>query len=273
MTSAYDNKELSVHEGNPIECFEFVGSYRTYRYTSGDVPITVGGNLYSPIAMRRSAVRAGTHNEDNVQVQLELPITAEVAKDYGFQVTPPALDLTIYRVHRDTDLAVDAVIYWKGPVTSITVGNDIATIVVPSAFSAALSGNVPSVYYQAPCNRVLFSTGCGVSRAMNSVTAIVVNISGNVIQLSTNGGFPDNWFVGGEIADTAHNDRRMVIAHAADQVTVNYPFSKLAVGTEVQVTSGCDHAFNGDCGTKYDNQINFGGFPFIPSVNPFVEGL
>lgn len=269
----YSDKELSIHEGQPVECYEFAGTFQTYRYTSADVSLTLGGNVYTPLALERSSIRAGTHDEDNIQVQVRCPITATVVKDYGFQITPPALWLTIYRAHRGTDFAVDFAKYWQGPVTNISIEGDLAIFTIPSAFASALAGSLPSIFYQTPCNHVLFDSGCKVSRASNSVDATVVDISGSVVQISTNGGFPDGFFLGGEIADTSSNNRRMIIAHAADQLTVNYPFGKLAVGTPVQVTAGCDHAFNGDCKSKYDNQINFGGHPFIPSVNPFAEGL
>jgi uncharacterized phage protein (TIGR02218 family) len=269
----FSDRELSVHDSQPIECFEFIGSYVTYRYTSADIEVTVNGNVYTPAAVSRTGIRAGTHDEDNIQVEIEMPITMKLVVDYGFQITPPALNLTIYRVHRGTNFATDFSVYWKGPVTNIGIEDDKATFTVPSAFAAALSGAIPSIGFQAPCNRVLFDSGCKVSRGFYSVTTTVAATDGDVIQLMSNGGFADGLFIGGEIADTAHNDRRMIIAHSANLVTVNYPFAKLTVGTTVEVTAGCNHAFNGDCKNRFSNQINFGGFPFIPSINPFAEGL
>lgn len=271
--SVYSDRETSIHDGEPIECYEFVGSYKTYRYTSGDLPVTVNGSVFTPVPIRRSNVKAGVYDEDNIKIDVEMPISVALVKDYGFQITPPRLMLTVYRVHRGTDYATDFAIFWKGLITTFSITNNKATITIPSIFGDAMSGNVPSVYYQSPCNHVLFDSGCKISRAANTVVTTVVAVDGNNVQIASAGGFPDGAFIGGEVADTSHNDRRMIVAHAADLLTVNYPFSNLLVGTTVEVTRGCDHGFNSDCKNKFNNQINHGGFPFIPAINPFQDGI
>jgi uncharacterized phage protein (TIGR02218 family) len=269
----YSDKETSVHGGQPIECFAFVGSYKTYRYTSGDLPVTVAGQLYTPSPIKRTNIKAGVHDEDNIEIKIEMPISVALIKDYGFQNTPPRLTLTIYRVHRGTDFAADYAIVWKGNILGFEIENNTATITIPSVFGEAMNGNLPSVFYQSPCNHVLFDSGCKISRAANTVTTSVLAISGTSVQIASVGGFPDGAFVGGEIADTAKNDRRMITAHVADLLTVNYAFSNMSVGAAVDVTLGCDHGFSSDCKLKFANQINFGGFPFIPSINPFESGI
>lgn len=269
----YSDREISVHDGEPIELYEFVGSYQTYRYTSTDVAISFSGFTFVPLPIKRSAVKVGVHDEDNIEIRIELPITAGLVKDYGFQITPPRLELTIYRMHRGTNYNTDYSVYWKGKVSTLSIDNNKCTISVPSVFSNALQGNIPSVFYQGPCNHVLFDSGCKVSRALNSIVTTVTSISGSAVQVASVGTFPDGAFIGGEIADTSHNDRRMINAHASNLITVNYPFSNLAVGAQVEITGGCNHAYNGDCKLKYNNQINYGGFPFIPSINPFESGL
>lgn len=271
--TVYSDREISIHDGQPIECYEFIGTYKTYRYTSSDVAITLGGNVYTPYAIKRSKAKAGTHDQDNVQLQLDCPISLTLIKDYGFQITPPSITMNLYRFHRGTDPAVDYVTFWTGPISTITISDNTATITVPSVFAQVMAGAVPSVYYQTPCNHVLFDSGCKVSRGSNMVATTVQAISGDSVQIGSAGGFPDGFFKGGEVADTSHNDRRMIIAHASNLLQVNYPFSNLQVGASVEVTAGCDHAFNGHCKTRFNNQINHGGFPFIPAINPFTEGL
>lgn len=271
--TVYSDREASIHDGEPIECYEFVGPYKTYRFTSSDVAVIVNGNEYKPAAIERTEIKAGVHDEDNLEIKISIPITSQLVKDYAFQVTPPRLTLTLYRVHRGTSFASDFAIAWKGDVTSMKVENNKATIAIPSIFGNALAGNIPAIVYQTPCNRVLFDEGCKVSRAANSHTTTVQEIDGSSILLASVGGWPDGSFIGGEIADLAHNNRRMITAHASNLIVVNYPFANLTAGMEVVVTRGCDHAFNGDCKNKYANQINFGGFPFIPSINVFESGL
>ncbi len=274
--SDYDDKEISQQDGAPYELYEWVGTYRSYYMTTDSIPHVFNSTTYNPVSgLKRSTLKAGTHEEDNIDLTIIVPITEQIVKDYGFQTTPPALDLTIYRFQRD---AATFVPYWKGPVASIIINGEEATLRTPSKFGNILQGNIPNVYVQPPCNNVLFDERCKVSRVSNSLDTVVSAISSDGLQISipSIGGFPNGWFVGGEIAIPARNERRMIVAQTGAILTVNYGFSRISVGTSIQVTAGCDHSFTSANGCpKFNNQINFGGCPFVPgeSNNPFTNGI
>lgn len=270
---SYTERETSLSSGQPIECYEFVGTYSSYRYTSGDRNITVNSKLFTPLPIRRTNIKAGTHDEDGLDVQLEFPSTSKLAKDHAFAITPPKLLLTIYRVHVGDDYNNDYVIYWTGPVSSITVEMELAKVRIPSIFGNALAGEIPSVYYQGPCNHVLFDSGCKLSKAAHSVLTTIVDIEGLSVTIASKGGFPDGYFVGGVLTLTDTNESRMITAHADTLLGLSYPLGRAAAGAAVQVTAGCDHAFQGHCKSRFNNTINFGGFPFIPTIDPFKEGF
>lgn len=272
--SDYDDKEESVDDSAPFELYEWVGSYRNYYMTSDAITHLFNSQNYNPVpGLKRSTLKAGTHEEDNIDLTVTLPITEQLVKDYGFQTTPPSLDLTIYRFQRD---AATFVPYWKGPVASIVINGETATLRTPSKFGNVLQGNIPNVYVQPPCNNVLFDERCKVSRAANSLSTVVSIVDGTTITIPSIGSFPNGWFVGGEIAIPARNERRMIVAQAGAVLTVNYAFSRIAAGTSIEVTAGCDHSFTGATGCpKFNNQINFGGCPYVPgeSNNPFTNGI
>ncbi len=270
---SYDLKEASIAEGRPIECFEIITSFSTYLYTSFDRPVSVAGKDFVPLAMKRNEVRAGVQTEDNSEVLIEIPATCKLAKDCAYYLTPPRMDLTIYRVHQGDDFAVDYVIYWRGVIANFSLEKDVAIIRVPSVFGNVMAGNVPSIYYQNPCNHVLFDGGCKVARASNNVVTTIVAVNNLTVQIASTSGFPNGFFNGGEIVIGANGERRMIIDHTADLLTINYPFGGALAGQTVEVTAGCNHSYAGDCKTKFDNNINFGGFPFIPTVNPFSQGF
>ncbi|WBF76748.1 hypothetical protein PSV3_00046 [Septimatrevirus PSV31] len=122
----------------------------------------------------------------------------------------------------------------------------------------------------------MFDERCKVSRVSNSLDTQVSAVEGRNISIPSLGGFPDGWFIGGEIAIPARNERRMIVAQAGAILTVNYEFARISVGTSVQVTAGCDHSYNGANGCpKFNNQPNFGGCPFVPgeSNNLFQSGV
>lgn len=273
----YDDREQSQEEGQPVELYQWIGSYRSYFMTTDALPHTLSGSVYLPVSgLKRSTIKAGTHEEDNADLTISVPISHQIVKDYAFQTTPPRLRLIIHRFHRSSAIVVR---YWNGPVSSIVVEGEYARFRSPSKFGIVLQGNIPSVYIQPPCNHVLFDARCKVSRVANTQDTSVTSVTGRVIVIDSIGAFAAGWFKGGEIVMPSRNERRMIEDQGGTgsrTLTVNYAFGRLNPGEGVQVTAGCDHSFSGEGGCpKFANQINFGGHPFVPGEtnNPFEKGV
>lgn len=278
--SAIDDKETSVHDSMPVELYEFLGSYKNYYYTSDAEPHVFDGQTYVPIkALSRNSIKTGTNTEENAAVKVAMPMDTEIIADYGFQTTPPRLLLNVIRVYRDLlPYETNFRVHWRGPVTNISIKGRVATLDVPSVFSSILGASCPSFYYQTPCNHVFMDPQtCGVSRVDNSVSTTIEEllVSGQVIRLADYGSFTPDEFVGGEIYIPSQSERRMIIG--ADigngELTINYPFGRSTVGTPVQATRGCDHAWKGHCKNRYNNTERFGGHPLIPAINIFQSGF
>jgi hypothetical protein len=275
-----DTLEASVHDSQPVELYQFLGSYKNYYLTSDAEPFVFQGVTYIPIAgLVRTSIKAGTHAESNTTLKVTLPVANDIIADYAFQVTPPSLKLNLFRVYRGlTPPESNYKLYWNGPITNINVAGNKATMDIPSIFSNALGGSCPSVYFQTPCNHVLFDAlTCKVPRAANSVDTMVAEVlsGGMVVRLATLGAFPAIEYVGGELFVGTQNERRMIIGgdNSTGLLTVNYPFGRLAPGTAIQGTRGCNHAWKGDCKNRYNNTVNFGGHPLIPALNIFETGF
>lgn len=274
------DSEDSVAASQPIELYEFIGSWKSYRLTSDAELQTFKGQAYSPIAgMKRGDERAGSNNDTTATVQITIPTFSELIADYGFQVTPPKLRVNIWRMYRDLlPFENNYELYWSGPVTNISVKGHNAVLDVPSILTQALGLACPSIYYQTPCNWTLFDPQtCGVSRVLNSVDTTIASVlsGGQVMVLSSYGAFALTDFRGGEVQIASQNERRMIIGvdTGTNEVTFNYPFGRAAVGTPVQITRGCDHSWMGDCKNRYDNTDRFGGHPLIPAINLFSSGV
>lgn len=267
---AYLDFEVSQHGGRPVELFEFVGTYETFRYTSADRDLDKDGYGYTAVSIKRSAVKAGTQEDDNLDLSVELPASLDIVKAYAFNVTPPKLHLNIWRIHRDTG---DFILYWTGPVLNISVSNGTATMRIPSVMSLALQGDLPSVYYQTPCNHVLGDRRCMVDLADYTVETTAAFAEDVIVSVLSLGGKPEGFFNAGEIVNAVTSERRMVIAQTGQFLTVNFPFAKLWPGAPVRMVAGCNHAYDGDCRTKFNNNRRYGGFPLIPTENPFSSGI
>lgn len=263
----YLDTEKSQHGGKPNELYKFEGTYANFFYTSGPKKIVFDGDTYLPIAIKRSEISVGTQEDDGLDVTVELAVTNEIVQVYGFQDSPPSLNLQILRFHT----LADVVTYWDGPVNDIQVSNGVATIRSPSTLGAALDANIPNVFFQSPCNHVLYDERCKVDYADWSEAATVTAVAGRVVTVNSVGTL-DAKLIGGEVL-LASGERRMITAQNAGEIIVNFPFSQLHVADIVMLAAGCDLAYKGDCKTKFDNNRNFGGFPFIPAANPFADGI
>jgi hypothetical protein len=190
-------------------------------------------------------------------------------QDYAFTTSPPKLKLTIYRQEPG-----GTIVYWTGPVNNMSVDEDgRAAVRCPSFLGAALVGNIPDVHYQTPCNHTLYDGRCGVDYAANSnVTAVTaISADGKTITVGSIAAL-DGKLIGGELA-LGTGERRMIVSQVGTAITVNFPFARITVGGAATVAAGCDYAYSGDCKNKFDNQLRFGGFMFIPPINPFADGI
>lgn len=261
---SYEDTDDSVASSAPVEGYKFIGSFKTYLYTSADEKILINGENYLPIAIKRANVKAGTQEDDTLSLNLDLPFDIDVVRDYAYAQTPPKLTLELYRQQQDTG---EFVLYWTGIVRGFSVTDRTASIQVPSIFSLALKGEIPNVYFQSPCNHVLYDGRCGILRSDNRVQTTVQATSPLEITLDTEPAAA-HILAAGEIVNLRTGERRLILDNNGSLIDIGYPFVDMLVGDEVEVVKGCDHSLQ-TCKDKFDNVINFGGFPYIPADNPF----
>lgn len=269
---SYTSYETSAHDGSPIEGYYFIGTQKSYRYTNAQTDVTINGLQYFAQRIKRTGIASGTQEDDNLEVEIELPANLELVTDYAFASSPPELSVTIYRYHEDSNSATDWVIVWTGKVSSISVKEATAFLQVPSIMSLILAGTVPKNFYQNPCNHTLYDSRCKVVKATYTASTVITSVSGTTIGV-TNDGFADNFLNAGEIYIPAKGERRAIVSNVANVITINFPFHNASVGDGVQLFAGCNHSYQGDCKTKFSNTLNYGGYPYIPKENPFIGDL
>lgn len=268
--TVYTDAESSATDGAPIEGYQFVGPQASYRYTNAQADQTINGLLFTKTSIKRSAIKAGTQEDDSLEVELDMPFDLPLVFDYGYATAPPSLTLTIYRYHGDTNPATDWVIIWQGEVSGFLIEEERAKIRVPAVFEQALRGNMPTVFYQAPCNHVLGDALCKVNLTLFKATSTVSSITGSGLTINVvNDGFADGDLVGGILYAPLRGERRLILSNVANVVGINFPFHGLVAGDVVELQQGCDHAYLGHCDTRFANTINFGGAPYVPKENPF----
>ena len=270
-----DAFELTEQDSEPVEVYQFrLGNNQgAWNYTSAATNITVGAISYTSVHIDRDAVSASSEDRRNaltVRVLASDPVAA------GFIAVPPdqKMTLTILRVQRK-DGAQETDLIYKGVVNSVGFERQglIAAFYI-KAISSGLDKSVPRFAYQGLCNHVLYDGQCKVDKQLFKYEGNVLSIIDNTITVQGISGNGPDWAVGGYVQTGAAPGTgfRMVLAQAGDTLTILLPFQNTPVGQTVTVFAGCDHALS-TCDAKFDNVDNYGGFPFVPSLNPFSVGL
>lgn len=266
----FDTIERSRTDGQPIELFEFIGTFATWRMTTYQKTITAAGGTFTPLAgLERGILKIGTQEEDSLALDLTLPFDHPMVAAYAYTTAPPKLDFTMYRVHL-SDL-LSPVTMWKGKVTTFTVEGRKAKFRVPSLFATMLTGVAPQPRFQAPCNHILYDERCQVNPSLNQHTTTVTAIAGNIITVAGHP-FSAGECNAGELIFGSGGQSRMIVGNVGNDFTVSYPFSGLPVGASITLRRGCDHSF-ATCKAKFSNGINFGGCPLVPDRNPFTSKI
>lgn len=263
----YNADESSVYNGRPIELYAFVGTFVSYYYTSHNEDVIYGGNRYVAKAMKRSRIKVTIPQAGSSDLTIEMPADDPLIKSYAFNIAPPDLYLTLTRYHDPAE----AIVYWRGNITNVRVSGDTGSMVAPNEIGRAMAGDIPSIVYQTPCNNVLGDTHCGIDlEALKHVTFMLSYDAFNVTVQSDNGR-PDGYYVNGYLVTPF--EKRGIKGHVGNVMTLAFPLTRRRYSMPVTLYPGCDLAYAGDCLSKFNNQLNFGGFPFIPNINPFSEGI
>lgn len=273
MTS-FDVLESSVESSRPVELYTITMGAETFRYTSNSRDITITTDTWEATQIDRTSVGQGTE-ERKRNVVITLPATNEFARQFIDIIPGQRAVVNIIRLQRDESPAFDTqALIFKGQIASIQFGDDGNTVKLTArSIEAATSRSVPRFTFMGMCNHVLYDSNCQVDPSGFSMIGEVLTVDGNVLTVDGADGQADGYWTGGFIKPTAQTDFRLVLSHVGEDLTLLLPFSADVDGVNVQVFAGCDHTLTGDCATKFDNVLEFGGWPFVPSKNPFSTGL
>lgn len=261
---SYDIFETSVDSGQPVEIYIFEQGLETWRYTSGPDVVTVTSIDYEPASIVRSEI---TQNNDISKSNLTITFPRDnlFAKQFLGFAPDLVTKVTVRRSH-STDSANEWVDYWKGRVIQGKAANHELHLMCESVFTSMRRVGLRSAF-QKTCRHTLYSVSCGVNMDTYKVTGVVQSATATSCVVNEVGALANGWFTGG-IVKLPSGAMRFIVSHTASQLTFSRPFVEDVSGLTVEVFPGCDH-LKSTCNSKYANGDNFGGFPYIPPINPF----
>jgi len=269
--ASFDAEESSVESSRPYEIYRFLVGVEEFLYTSAEDAVVVGTKTYEPVEIRRGAIAQGKNERTRV-LSVEIAARNPLAQRY---IGPPPgqrAALTIQRVQRGDGTATPALIY-SGTVKSVTFpkNGQFANMQVQSV-EASSSRAVPRYTFMGMCNHLLYGAACGVIQGSFQHIGAVTLVDGNTMTIAgLNASGLD--YTGGYVDSATGVEKRQILAQSGDIVTIMLPFEFNPTGTSVTAYAGCNRVLKEDCAVVFSNEINFGGFAFVPKRNPFTAGL
>lgn len=262
----YDAREISEQSGAPVELYEFYLGNEVWYYTSAEQDVVVDSNTYLSEPIVRTQVALSVEEPRNT---LTLTVRRNFPVADLFRVYPPqeAVGVIVKRYHR-SDAEVGTL--WVGRVLNVSWGNTSTATMKCEPASISTNRNGLGRYYQIPCPFALYGNDCGVDRTAFDFSTTVAAISGLTVQVAAVGTHP---YAGGYI-ERGNGDspplyeRRLIVSVSGTTLTLNRPFSEIAISDPVTLYAGCDHSIS-TCDTVFNNKLNYGGFTHMPKKNPF----
>jgi len=246
------------------ELYIFTIGDETFRYSSAESDVVYGGNTYSAESIVRNEI---SREFESASASITLPYTLEPAPRY--RVLNPSTTVWV-TILKDTGAVL---FYGRVGGCSFDMQKATATLKLVS-LQGMLKTKIPSRVYSAGCSFELFDDGCALvkesfRKALLPTTATVsedgLTVTASALAEESNG-----YFTGGYVQ--SGYEASYIIAHAGNTITLLFPLQSFNGSLTIYAYAGCDKLL-ATCKSKFNNEKNFGGFPYVPTTNPTTEGF
>ncbi|MEJ0093409.1 MAG: DUF2163 domain-containing protein [Methylocella sp.] len=249
----------------------------TLAYTNIEVPVVINGLVYVANSVLVNGLKYKSEvglSVDEQQITIEALPTETVGGIPLMQAIQNGLfdgaEVVRQRAFLNSFALIDAanpigsVILFKGRVGAVdSIGRTTAQITVNSDL-VLLDVDMPRNLYSPNCQHALFDSGCTLLKA-NFTTNGSVGAGSTFSVINWSGALPafaqgSIVFLSGPNTGTTAN----VKSATNTQLALSFPLlNQPTAGDTFQVSQGCDHSFS-TCQNKFNNLVNFRGFPFVP---------
>lgn len=266
-----EQAELSTYGAAPVELYRFQRGVKIWTLTSADQSHDHDGETYDPAPIERSS-NNDTQDLSRSELTISLPGDHEIAALYAGYPPGEVLTLTLYARHR-TDVDLETAVRWNGQVINCRWREQAALAdLICQPLEARLKQSGLTRPFSRTCPFDLYGDGCGLDKDSYRQAGIALTVVDGVSLTAPDAALQaDGFYDGGlltYLTPEGYFDARMITAHVGQALTLIAPMQGLAAGVSVDLYPGCNHG-TGDCKTKFNNLARFGGWPFIPTQNPF----
>lgn len=270
---AYDVQEFSVKGGRPYFLYQFARGAITTRFAAAPDVLTIGGYDWQPSSISHQELEQ-TGSVERSELELNLPLTDPFVIDLQAPQTN-VMTLTIFRGHF-SDATDELRQYWKGRVVGVTANNTQVDIKTENVFTSLRRPGC-RVRVQRSCRHDLYGHGCNLNKDDWGIAATITAMSGLNMTVPVAAGYFDGKFTAGMVK--WNNVFGYIQSHSSStmQLISDIPGMDDAVLLGAQacvIYPGCLRGLRGTQNCEaFNNTLNYGGFRWIPSKNPFTTSL
>jgi len=280
---SYATIDVSIQDGAPEYRLLFQQGATAFRFTSRPEIVFDGVNTWLPVAIQATEVsQSGEMAKDGVTMRMLRD--NNLAQSFINGAPDDITFVTIFRSHISDGVMQT---YWKGRVSGFNITGDEVELDCENIFTSLRRSGLRA-RYQKGCRHALYSTGCGLGLANFAIDATVSAVSGldvtftidedsNGFVTTSNGTVQvvSGYFTGGIMQ--SEDGMRHISTHVPGTLTLMQASNSLTAAVlggpqSVTLYPGCSHTI-ADCRDKFNNLDNFGGFPWIPTKNPFANNV
>lgn len=264
---AYDTIERSNADGRPVALYEFIYGSIAWRYCASTQPVTVGGNVYEPIAISDGGyTMSGEPTDDTMAVTCDS--TIDVANMLNGAPPSETIWVMVRRYHRGDN---EAPIVWIGYVATRKQVSSVEVEIRCKMLTAGFDRDGARLTYNRMCPHPLYGVDCRVNKVAFARTFQVSSVTGNSVTASFLGTLPAGYLSNGFFEWSRFAgalERRGIEVHSGNTFTVLGSTAGLEAGDYITAYPGCGRT-RADCKNKFNNLPNFGGFAHLPGKSPF----
>lgn len=248
-----------------FELFRFDLGSEIHYLTSSSVPQTWDNITYTPASISRSDVKH-TSDLSGFDISIHIEKASQVVPLSLFRPSDNRLNLRILRIQDDVQVGL-----WAGRVINASIISPVEVELECRPIIEIMDRSGLGPTYARECRHTLYGSDCGVNRENFRVSATITNVSGTFIQVPEILNHPDFWFSLGYV-EWGQNQRGIRRSLEDGWLELTEPFINLSTPQDVNLYPGCSRTLT-VCQNKFDNTINYGGFPWVPRKNPFDTTL
>lgn len=250
------------------ELYKFVENSNSWFYTSGATAEVYSGDTYLPLAGTSRTDTQVKNELSKANVDVTLPLSSELGMRHLRAIVEAFVGLTIYSKNEVGTVRVE----WKGRLSGVRPDGAVIKLVFESIFTSLRRPGLRR-RFQRTCPHSLYGRACGLDMEDWGALGDVTTVAGVTVVMANAAFFPDQYYRQG-IIKASDGTLRFITNHVGNTLTLIRPLDQLSLdfataplATDATIYPGCNR-LKETCKDTFDNILNNGSFPWLPTKNP-----